>query len=297
MTSPTKGILAIILAGIIWGFSPIYYKLLVAVPPFELLSHRTLWSFIFFFLILVLKGQVREFKSAIFRSKNQLIIIIFSSLLIAINWFFFIAAIQSNKATEVSLGYFIMPLVTVIWGLIFFKEKLSALQWFSVVLAAFAVFILTIELGVPPWIALILSFSFSIYAVLKKKLEISPIVSVTGEVFILIPIGLSLLFFFHLEGNGSFGENIEITVLLILSGPITAAPLILFSYGAHRVSLSTVGILQYLNPSLQFFCAAFIFLEPLTSWHMLSFSLIWIALIVYSWVGVKSNSKQHYSVT
>ena len=297
MTSSTKGILAIILAGIIWGFSPIYYKLLVAVPPFELLSHRTLWSFIFFFLVLVLKGQVQEFKGVIFRSKNQLIIIIFSSLLIAINWFFFIAAIQSNQATEVSLGYFIMPLVTVIWGLIFFKEKLSALQWFSVVLAAFAVFILTIELGVPPWIALILSFSFSIYAVLKKKLDISPIVSVTGEVFILVPLGLLLLFYFHLEGYGSFGDNNEITVLLILSGPITAAPLILFSYGAHRVSLSTVGILQYLNPSLQFFCAAFIFLEPLTSWHMLSFSLIWIALIVYSWVGVKSNSKQYYNVT
>lgn len=287
MTSSTKGILAIILAGIIWGFSPIYYKLLVAVPPFELLSHRTLWSFIFFFLILVLKGQVREFKSAIFRSKNQLIIIIFSSLLIAINWFFFIAAIQSNKATEVSLGYFIMPLVTVIWGLIFFKEKLSTLQWFSVALAGFAVSILTIGLGVPPWIALILSFSFSIYAVLKKKLDMSPIVSVTGEVFILVPLGLLLLFYFHLEGYGNFGDNNEITVLLILSGPITAAPLILFSYGAYRVSLSTVGILQYLNPSLQFFCAVFIFLEPLSVWHRVSFSLIWIAVLLYCWVGVK----------
>ena len=287
MTSSTKGILAIILAGIIWGFSPIYYKLLVAVPPFELLSHRTLWSFIFFFFVLILRGQAQELRDAIFRLSNQLIIIIFSSLLIAINWFFFIAAIQSNKATEVSLGYFIMPLVTVIWGLIFFKEKLSTLQWFSVALAGFAVSILTIGLGVPPWIALILSFSFSIYAVLKKKLDMSPIVSVTGEVFILVPLGLLLLFYFHLEGYGNFGDNNEITVLLILSGPITAAPLILFSYGAYRVSLSTVGILQYLNPSLQFFCAVFIFLEPLSVWHRVSFSLIWIAVLLYCWVGVK----------
>jgi chloramphenicol-sensitive protein RarD len=159
----------------------------------------------------------------------------------------------------------------------------------SVLLAAVAVCILTFGLGVPPWIALILSFSFSIYAVIKKKLEISPIVSVTGEVFVLIPVSLLMLLYFHSVGQGSFGGNWTITILLALSGPLTAAPLILFSYGTQKVNLSTAGILQYLNPSLQFFCAAYIFMEPLSRWHMVAFPLIWVALIIYSWVGIKKS--------
>ena len=184
-------------ACIIWGFAPIYYKLLVSVPPLELLAHRTLWAFIFFFVVLGIVGQIKELKTAIFSFNEQFRIILLASVLIAINWFFFIFAIQTNQTTEASLGYFIMPLVTVVWGLIIFRETLSVLQWFSVLLATMAVCILTFGLGVPPWIALILSFSFSIYAVLKKKLTISPIVSVTGEVLVLIPVGLLLLFYFR----------------------------------------------------------------------------------------------------
>jgi chloramphenicol-sensitive protein RarD len=184
-----------------------------------------------------------------------------------------------------------MPLVTVVWGLIIFRETLSVLQWFSVLLATMAVCILTFGLGVPPWIALILSFSFSIYAVLKKKLTISPIVSVTGEVLVLIPVGLLLLFYFHMDGEGSFGSDWKTTSLLALSGPLTAVPLILFSYGTWKVNLSTAGILQYLNPSLQFFCATYIFMEPLSKWHMVAFPLIWVALIIYSWVGIKKTGQ------
>ena len=289
MNSSTAGILSIILACIIWGFAPVYYKLLVTVPPLELLSHRTIWSFVFFFGVLGFYGRVKELWSAIFNLKGQLPIILLASVLIAINWFFFIYAIQTNQTTEASLGYFMMPLVTVVWGLIIFREKLSIFQWMSVLLAAVAVCILTFGLGVPPWIALILSFSFSIYAVLKKKLEISPIVSVTGEVLVLVPIGLLLLSYFHMDGQGSFGGDWEITCLLALSGPLTAAPLILFSYGTRKVNLSTAGILQYLNPSLQFFCAAYIFMEPLSRWHMLAFPLIWVALIIYSWVGIRKS--------
>ena len=289
MNSSTVGILSIISACIIWGFAPMYYKLLVTVPPLELLSHRTIWSFIFFFAVLGFYGRIKELRSAVFSFKSQLPIILLASVLIAINWFFFIYAIQTNQTTEASLGYFMMPLVTVVWGLIIFREKLSIFQWMSVLLAAVAVCILTFGLGVPPWIALILSFSFSIYAVLKKKLEISPIVSVTGEVLVLVPIGLLLLLYFHMDGQGSFGGNWEITCLLALSGPLTAAPLILFSYGTRKVNLSTAGILQYLNPSLQFFCAAYIFMEPLSKWHMLAFPLIWVALIIYSWVGIRKS--------
>ena len=276
-------------ACIIWGFAPIYYKLLVSVPPLELLAHRTLWSFIFFFVVLGIVGQIKELKTAIFSFNGQFRIILLASVLIAINWFFFIFAIQTNQTTEASLGYFIMPLVTVVWGLIIFRETLSILQWFSVLLATIAVCILTFGLGVPPWIALILSFSFSIYAVLKKKLTVSPIVSVTGEVLVLIPVGLLVLFYSHINGQGSFGSDWRLSILLALSGPLTAAPLILFSYGTRKVNLSTAGILQYLNPSLQFFCAAYIFMEPLSRWHMVAFPLIWVALIIYSWAGINKN--------
>ena len=143
MNSSTAGILSIILACIIWGFAPVYYKLLVTVPPLELLSHRTMWSFIFFFGVLGFYGRVKELWSAIFDLKRQLPIILLASVLIAINWFFFIYAIQTNQTTEASLGYFMMPLVTVLWGIIIFREKLSILQWISVLLAVVAVCILT----------------------------------------------------------------------------------------------------------------------------------------------------------
>ena len=292
MNSSKLGILAIVLACVIWGFAPVYYKMLINVPPIELLAHRTVWSFLFFFGVLICLGKARDLKNVFIGTKTRVNTIAISSLLIAVNWFFFIAAVQTNQVTEASLGYFIMPLVTVFWGLIIFKEKLSFLQLFSVFLAAVAVCILTYGLGAAPWIALILSFSFSIYAVLKKKVEISSIVSVTGEVLILTPVGLLFIFYFHAVGQGSFGSDLKTSFLLTLAGPLTALPLILFSYGTRRINLSTAGLLQYLNPSLQFLCATYIFLEPLTFWHLISFPIIWIALLLYSSVGIKYNNEK-----
>ena len=229
MNSSKLGIFAIVIACFIWGFAPIYYKLLVTVPPLELLSHRTIWSFIFFFVVLVFVGRIKELQSAVFSFRGHSLIILLASVLIAINWFFFIHAIQTNQTTEASLGYFMMPLVTVVWGLVIFKEKLSIFQWLSVLLAAVAVCILTFGLGVPPWIALIVSFSFSIYAVIKKKLKISAIVSVTGEVLVLVPVGLLLLlkrtrqFWKRLEikhSTGSFGSlNGSTTNFILLRDP------------------------------------------------------------------------------
>ena len=291
MNQFSYGILAIITACIIWGFVPVYYKLLTHVPPFELLAHRTIWSFLFFFVILIYNGKLSELWASVFVSKEDRVFIMISALLIAINWFFFIFAIQTNNATEASLGYFIMPLVTVVWGLIIFKEKLSHTQWFAVSLATVAILILTVGLTSAPWIALILAVSFSFYAVLKKRIKISPMVSVTAEVLILIPLALLIILYFHQGQGGSFGVDFLTSFLLALSGPLTAAPLIFFSYGALRVELSTVGILQYINPSLQFFCAAVIFLEPLTIWHILSFPMIWTALGLYSWAGVRNSYK------
>ena len=288
MQDSTKGVLTIIIAATIWGLAPIYYNLLTHVPPFELLAHRTLWSFIFFALVLMYQNRLAEVWQAVFRF-NEARAIFIASFLIAINWYFFIHSVQTGQATEASLGYFMMPLVSVFWGLLIFKENLSIGQWLAVGLAALAVIVLTYGLDVPPWIALTLSTSFSFYGVIKKRLATRPTVAVTVEVLFLSPIALCVLAYYHGWIGGHFGGDGWTSFLLMLSGPLTATPLILFSYAARRIKLSTVGILQYINPSLQFICATLILLEPLTMWHAIAFPMIWIALVIYSVVSLYSR--------
>ena len=163
------------------------------------------------------------------------------------------------------------------------------MSWLAVALAGVAVVVLTYGVGQLPWIALILSTSFSLYAVIKKRLSVAPMVSVTVEVLLLVPVALLVMGSFHMEQQGAFGMDVKTTLLLMLSGPLTALPLILFSYGTQTVALSTAGILQYINPSLQFVCATIIFAEPLSQWHFVSFPLIWCALVLYSLSGLYEN--------
>ena len=288
MQEITKGIVAVITAATIWGVAPVYYSLLKHIPPVEILSHRTLWSFLFFAIVLMYQKRLVEIWQALFGRKALLPMLI-ASVLIATNWFFFIHSVQTGQATEASLGYFIMPLISVVFGVAIFKENLSFEQWFAVGLAALAVLLLTYGLGVPPWIALIISTSFALYGVIKKHLEIPPMVAVTVEVLFLSPIALSILGYYHVWIGGHFGGDAWTTFLLILSGPLTATPLILFSYSARRVKLATVGILQYINPSLQFICAITILSETLTFWHAIAFPIIWIALILYTFVSFHSK--------
>ena len=288
MQEITKGIVAVITAATIWGVAPVYYSLLKHIPPVEILSHRTLWSFLFFAIVLMYQKRLVEIWQALFGRKALLPMLI-ASVLIATNWFFFIHSVQTGQATEASLGYFIMPLISVVFGVAIFKENLSFEQWFAVGLAALAVLLLTYGLGVPPWIALIISTSFALYGVIKKHLEIPPMVAVTVEVLFLSPIALSILGYYHVWVGGHFGGDAWTTFLLILSGPLTATPLILFSYSARRVKLATVGILQYINPSLQFICAITILSETLTFWHAIAFPIIWIALILYTVVSFHSK--------
>ena len=291
MTEVKKGVLAMVVACLVWGLSPLYYKLLVSVPPIELLSHRTIWSLVLFSLILLIQGRLQgSFK--VLRDKKIAAILLIAALMIAFNWFVFIYSIQVNRATESSLGYFIFPLVSVVFGVVLFRESLSSTQISAVMLAAAAVLILTYGLGQVPWIALSVSVSFGIYGVIKKSLSIPAIVTVTLEVLLLSPIALMILYLHHASDSGvQFGQSISISVLLILSGLMTATPLILFSYATRRVELATVGILQYINPSLQFLCATVLFLEPLSIWHALAFPLIWIALALYSWASFQTTRR------
>ena len=277
-----------VVACLVWGLSPLYYKMLVSVPPIELLSHRTLWSMVLFALILFMQGRLRG-ALGVLGNKNIMATLFIAALMIAFNWFVFIYSIQINRATETSLGYFIFPLVSVIFGVVLFRENLSRAQISAVLLAAFSVLILTYGLGRVPWIALSVSISFGIYGVIKKSLSIPAIVTVTLEVLLLSPIALMILYFYHASGSGGqFGQSASISLLLILSGPMTATPLILFSYATRRVALATVGILQYINPSLQFLCATVLFLEPLSIWHAVAFPLIWFALALYTWASFQT---------
>jgi len=287
MSDSQKGILAILISGIIWGFSPLYYKVLGHVPPVELLAHRVVWSVVFFVAVLSFQRRLGALWSAIstWRSAATLFA---ASFFIGINWFIFIRSIQIEKATEASLGYFIFPLVVVCIGWVGFGERLSRLQNTAIALATVGVVIITVSQGVLPWIALIISISFGLYGYVKKKISTGPVVSVTAEVLLLVPFALAVLFATHrpVESGGYtggvFGQSLYDSVLLMLSGPLTATPLIFFSYAAKRIPMATLGLLNYVNPTLQFFCAVAIFGEPIGILQFASFGLIWLALALYS---------------
>ena len=288
MNRTAQGILAILAACVIWGLSPLYYDLLTMVPPLELLAQRTLWSFLFFALVLGLQGQFSALIHAL-GNRGHVITLFAAACAIAVNWYFFIYSVQINRVSEASLGYFIFPLVAVVFGLIVFKEKLSALQWVAVALAVFAVLVLTYGLGVAPWLALVLSLSFGTYSVLKKRLDLSPVISVTLEVMLLLPLTVPYLMIQNWPIQDST-DSWQIWLLLMGSGPLTATPLILFSYATRRISMSTVGIMQYINPSIQFLVALLIFAEPMTDWHFWAFSIIWVAVVIYSWSGFSARN-------
>ena len=289
MTEHLKGAIAMIAACTIWGLSAIYYKQSSETPPIEVLCHRTVWSVVAFTFFLRLQNRLEELK-LVFRDRKLVQTLFWAAAMISTNWFFFIWSVHNDRATEASFGYYIFPLVAVVFGLFFFNERLSLMKWVSVVLATIAVLILAISQNILPFIALVLSITFGIYGMLKKQISLGPVLSVTSEVILLLPVALILLLYRHLDGSGSFGTNITTTSLLIFSGPMTAIPLMLFSYAARRVQMTSLGIIQYLNPSLQFFVAIFIFLEPFGLWHAVAFGLIWLALFIYSFASISTKN-------
>lgn len=270
-----------VVACLIWGFSPIAFKAMTGIPPLEILAHRALWSLLIFCAVLAAQGQIRAL-FAVLRRVDHLIPIVIASSLILSGWWIFIWSIQSGRATESALGFYIFPLVAVLLGRVLFGEALRRAQWSAVALVAIAVLLLTYGLGKPPWIALVLAANFAIYGAIKKRLDLGPVLSVTAEVLVLAPVALLLLWQSSHNGTGHFGGWTRETALLIFAGPLTAVPLILFSYAARRLTLTTTGLTSYINPTLQFFCAVVLFAEPFTGWHIQAFALIWTALALYS---------------
>lgn len=277
LSDGTKGIAAILLACTIWGFATLYYKALAHVPPLEVLAHRSLWTLVFFGLLLALQRRLRAAPALVAGPLGWRVL--GAAGIVSVNWGLFIWAIQSGHAVQASLGYYILPLVSVVMGVLLLKERLTAGQGVAVALAALAVVVLTFGLGVLPWVSLALALSFAPYLVIKKKLAAPAVVSVTAEVLVIAPFALALLVW---QGGGAFFADIHTALMLPLSGLITGGPLILFSWGAQRVRLSTLGLAQYLNPTLQMYSAVMIFGEPFTLWHGIAFAMIWAALAIYS---------------
>ncbi len=296
MTPVVQGILAMVGACTVWGLSPLFYKELTHVPALEVLAHRALWSLVFFLGVLAVQRRLRELAQG-FASPRAFGTVALAALMISCNWFLFIWAIQVGRATESSLGYYIYPLLAVLVGRVIFAERLSRIQVIAVALATLAVVLLTLGLGTPPLIALTLASTFAMYGLIKKRLDMGPVVSVTCEVVLFAPFaGLLLLQSYH-NGNGAFGLDARTDLLLILAGPITALPLILFSFAARRLAMSTVGLLQYINPTLQFGCAVFVFAEPFGPWHLVAFALIWTALALYSVSAVRQDKARRNAAT
>ena len=286
MTQSARAVLALLLTCLIWGLSPLYYHLVSHIPPLEVLCYRTLWSLVLLGGVLAVQGRLGRLQQAV-RSRQTLWPVAAAAVLISINWFTFIYTVSIGQVLEASLGYYIFPLVSVGLGLVFYREGLTRLQWFAVALAALAVVVLTAGLGVAPWVALVLAVSFGLYGLVKRGLDLGPVTSVTAEVALLSPLALVWLGT-HANTLGA-GFDWRDQALLALSGPVTGVPLILFAYAARRLRMSTVGLVLYLNPTLQFACAVLFFGNVVTLWHGIALPLIWTALALYSLSLIRSE--------
>ena len=298
MSDGAKGVLAMVAACTVWGLSPLFYKLLVHVPPLEVLAHRTIWSLLALVVLLAARGHLARLRGCL-ATPGAAWLTLVAALFISTNWFGFIYSVQIGRALEASLGYYIFPLVAVLFGMLFFGDRLRPLQGVAVALAALAVAGLTMGLGAMPVIALLLAVTFAVYGALKRRLKADAVASVAAEVALLAPVAVIWLAMVHGGGwtgmdgrpGAVFGADMQASLLLMLSGPLTAVPLLLFSYAAQRVVLPTLGLIQYMNPSLQFLCATLVFAEPATVWHALAFPVIWLGLAIYSYDGVRHSQR------
>ena len=282
----TLGIISAIGAYSIWGFLPIYWKLLQQASALEILAHRMIWSFIFMALLLFITKRV-----ILFRSEVALLLslprkaagVVFTAMIIALNWLLYIWAVNDSRIVETSLGYYINPLVNVLFGVFLLKEKLTSYQRLAVGLAVVGVCNLVFHFGSVPWVAICLAVSFAIYGLCKKLLGLSATIGITLETMLISPLALIYLVFLHKKSIGIFGPDaLFLTLLFIGSGIVTALPMVLFANAANCLPLSLVGFIQYLSPTIALLVGVFMYHEPFTFVHAISFSLIWLALAIFS---------------
>ena len=287
-SSPRVGVLYGLAAYGSWGLVPVYFKAVSSVPAMEVLAHRVVWSCLLLTLLVFMSNR-RADLFAVFRTKKTLGILLVSSFLIALNWLVFIRAVSDNKVMEASLGYFINPLVNILLGFLFLKERMRPVQVAGLILAIIGVTVQTALVGHLPVISLILAFSFGLYGLLRKVVHVEGAVGLTVETMILLPFALCFIFWPESNGNAVFGHgSLSINVLLLMSGIITAAPLIWFANAARRVRLTTMGFMQYLAPTGHFLLAVLAYGEELNTGRLAGFIIIWTAILLYTLDAVRS---------
>jgi len=266
-----------------WGLFPLYWKPLAAVPALEVVAHRTAWGLASVAVWVTWRRRWGEVRAAV-SSPRTLLMLTASASLIAVNWLTYIWAVINDHVVESSLGYYINPLVTVVLGVVVLGERLSRAQIVAVGLATAGVAILTVGHGRFPWIALVLAGTFGLYGLVRKTVAADAVIGLLVETAILTPAALVYLAVAAANGTGALGrDGAVVDTLLVLSGAVTAVPLVLFTLGARRLPLSTIGLIHYIAPSCQFLLAVLVFREPFTASHGAAFALIWAALALLSW--------------
>jgi len=276
----------------LWGIFPLYWPLLEPAGALEILAHRILWSLVTVLLVvLVLRRTARV--RAVFADPRARLILLGAAAVISVNWFGYIWGVNNGRVVETSLGYFINPLVTVLMGVVVLGERLRRLQWYAVVLAAVAVIVLTVDYGRPPWIALLLAFSFATYGLAKKKANVDAVESLTVETIYIAPIAAAYVGWLAWQGSSSFGaEGIGHAALFTTTGIVTVIPLLCFGAAAIRVSMVTIGLLQYIAPIVQFALGVLWFHEPMPASRWIGFVLVWIALVVFTYEAATHRRRQ-----
>jgi len=287
-----SGVLYAALAYTCWGLFPAFFKQLGNVNAFEVVMHRMVWSLVFLMVVLaVLKRW--DWLRMVARQPRVLAAFALSALLLSANWSVYVWAVQNAQVVDASLGYFILPLVNVAFGFAFLHERPRPMQWFAVAVAAGGVVWLTLQAGRLPWVALVLAATFGVYGLLRKVATLGALEGLTLETLLLAPFAVGLLAWWAWHGQGALVQGDASTLgWLLLAGPLTAIPLLLFAAGARRIPMATLGILQYISPSLQMLLGVWLYGEAFNPDRAIGFYLIWLALVVYTMDGLWSSRRQ-----
>jgi chloramphenicol-sensitive protein RarD len=282
VTDQRRGFLLGVAAYSMWGAFPLYWPLLEPAGALEILAHRVLWSLAATGLLLVVARRTAQFR-ALFRSRRTFLLLALAALTITFNWGTYIWGVNNGRVVETSLGYFINPLVTVLMGVLILGERLRPLQWLAMGVAALAVVVLALDYGRLPWVALVLAFSFGTYGLAKKSANVEAVESLALETALIAPFAAGYLFLLTSAGRSGFAEHgVGHALLLASSGLVTAVPLICFGAAAIRVSMVTLGLLQYLAPVVQFALGVLYFQEDMPAGRWAGFVLVWVALVVFT---------------
>ena len=281
------GLVYAALAFLWWGLFPLYFRLVTTVPAPQILAHRVVWCLVFLAAVLTGRRQWGWLRQVL-RQPRVLAAFVASALLIGANWLAYIWAVKHGHVLEASLGYFITPMVNVLLGVTLLHERLRRAQWLALGIAAAGVLWLTVQAGRPPWIALSLAITFGAYGLLRKIAVLGALEGLTLETMLLAPLAVLVLGVATLDGSASFPAPDALTNLwMIALGPITAVPLLLFAAAARRLSMATLGIVQYLGPSIQFLLGVWVFNEPFSAGRLIGFGGIWLALLIYTLDGLR----------